>query len=96
VNAVAIAAIVISLFAVLGGIAALWVLLLTALSAWRRVDSADAPGADWDQPTPSRSRPHRAADLIWRARSRGHANFDSYEPPAGGPGRIGDDAGDTR
>lgn len=94
-NTVAIAAIVISLFAVLGGIAALWVLLLTALSAWRRVDSADAPGADWDQPTPARSRPRRAADLIWRAR-RGHANFDSYEPPAGGPDRIGDGAGDTR
>jgi hypothetical protein len=95
-NAVAIAAMVISLFAVLGVITALYLLLLTALSAWRRVDSADAPGADWDQPTPSRSRPRRAADLIWLARSRGDADLGSYDHLPVGEARFGDEGGDTR
>lgn len=88
-NAVATAAIVISLFAAVGAITGLYVLVLMGLRACARPELADASGMD--DGNPSQLRLPRPADLI-SPRGRASTNLDWLKLPSTRP-ESHDDAG---
>jgi hypothetical protein len=88
-NAIATAAIVVSLFAAVGAITGLYVLVVIVLRACIRPESVDASGAD--DGNRSRLRLPRPAEAMW-PRDKANTNRGWFKFPSTGAERH-DDAG---